>query len=199
MPDPPASSLLTRYVLENPWPAALLLLLIAAVITWRQLNGGTLRGLAVAALVAVLGIAVALVGVFVQTPGEHAVKAARALVADAERGRAAAISGHFEPEAVINFGSVTSPAFDRSVINRAITSLASENRITSNQVTRLRGYTADPRTGVVHLSCITETASSYGPVPSHWVIQFRLQADGSWQVDRITCLEVAGRPPRNLF
>ncbi|MCA9285624.1 MAG: hypothetical protein KDA22_10430 [Phycisphaerales bacterium] len=195
MPDPPSSSLFTRFVLENPWPAGILLLAIAAIVAWRELNGGTVRRLAPAGIAALLGLLVLGAGWAVETSGEHARRVVARFVRDAEAGDVDAMDLLLAPDAALALGRADAPGMDRSAVDAAIATLEGANRIESNTITRLRGYTADAGTGVVHLSCLTTTASSYGNVPSHWVIRVRRQTDGSWLIDRLACIEIAGRKP----
>jgi len=58
MPEPPSTSIVTHYLLENPWPLAIILLAIAAFMAWtgfreglpqRQKTAGVLAAAAVVA------------------------------------------------------------------------------------------------------------------------------------------------------
>ena len=45
------------------------------------------------------------------------------------------------------------------------------------------------------LGCRTQTASSYGPVPTRWWIEVVRGADGQWRIDRLAWLQVLDRSP----
>ena len=40
MPEPPSTSLVTHYLLENPWPLAIILLAIATFMAWTGFREG---------------------------------------------------------------------------------------------------------------------------------------------------------------
>ena len=56
MPEPPATDFFTRFVLENPWPAGLVLLAIAVVLGWLGLREGLKNRVRVAVALSVDGL-----------------------------------------------------------------------------------------------------------------------------------------------
>ncbi len=191
----PESGVLTRWVLENPWPLAVLLTVAGAILGWTALDRGSARRLAVAAgLLACAGAAL-LCGWLVVTPGEHAVRVTAALVDAAERGDVPAMERLLADQASIHWGSLTAPGLDRAEIERGFAALAGPQRIVSNAVTRLRGAGAENGDGVTELACLTTTQGSFGPVPSEWMFRVRRQPDGHWLIEQMACRSLAGRRP----
>jgi ketosteroid isomerase-like protein len=193
MPDPPATSPLTRYLFENPWPGTLGLGLIGILLLWRALAGGQRRLLLFGIVAVALAAANLRLSVAVTTAGEHAKQTVRELVAAAVDADIAAASALFEPDAIINFDRPENPSLGRATIDRGLESLAGRNRVESNSTTLLKGFTLDDGTGLVHLGCWTRTASSMANTPSQWVLRVRRQPDGAWQISRVTCVSIAGR------
>ena len=183
----------SRYLFENPWPGAVALVLLGLILLWRaRADGGRRVLLAGLSALTLAGLLLALAAL-VTTPGEHGRSLVRRLVDAAEAGDVAGASALFEPDATINFDRPDNPSMGRSVIDRGLASLADRHRVESNSVSRLRGTTVDGRTGSVELSCWTQTASSMGNIPSQWIFRVRQQPDGSWLIDRMTCVSIAGR------
>lgn len=180
-------------MLENPWPAAIVLALLGGLLIWRALADGRQRILAAGAAAWAVAIVLLVVGWAVTTSGEHARSTVQRLIVAVVDADVATASGLFEPEATINFDRPENPSLPRSVIDRGLDSLAGLNRIESHSTTLLKGYSLDGDTGIVHLGCWTQTASSMGTVPSQWVLRVRRQPDGSWRIARLTCVSIAGR------
>lgn len=195
MPTPPPTSAFTRYLLENPWPGALVLGFVGAILLWRGLSDGR-RGLVLAGAIAVVA-AMLNVGVaaLITTAGEHARRTVREFVEAAVAGNAAEASARLTDDVTINFERPENPSMDRTLIDRGLDAVATRHRVESNSVTMLKGFTVNGDTGVVHLGCWTQTATSMGSIPSQWVMRVKRGADGSWRITRMTCVSIAGRPP----
>ena len=109
MNDQPPESMLTRYVLENPWPLGIFLFLggFALIILW--LNRGENRLLiAAGACSALMGLTFLLAWVVV-TPGEQARAVVHQMVMNAERGDVDGILASISPTASIHLGSLKRP------------------------------------------------------------------------------------------
>ena len=191
----PTSPLLVRLFAEGPWTLAMPLIALAAALAW----WGSRRDQARPILVGVgllLAAAATLGGAALWTsPGEHAAERVRVLVAAAEAGDVAGIRACFDGNASMHYGSPDAPGDDLDRLMAAAESLAGRHRIERNDVTRLDCATAGDDRGIVILGCRTQTASSYGPVPTRWWIEVVRGADGEWRIDRLAWLQVLDRTP----
>ncbi len=115
--------------------------------------------------------------------------------AAAEAGDVAGIRACFAGDASMHYGSPTAPGDDLDRLMSAAESLSGRHRIERNDVTRLDLATADGDRGIVILGCRTQTASSYGPVPTRWWIEVVRGADGQWRIERLAWLQVLDRTP----
>src|SRR5678815_193441 len=111
MPQAPSVSIFTRYVLENPWPLGLGLLLIAAWLAWSGFREGLKSRQQYAAIAGVFGIAVLVIGHFVVTSGEHAKALTRSLVEAVVRNDSVAALAMFSNDATFTVGSPNNPGF----------------------------------------------------------------------------------------
>ncbi|MDY7108765.1 MAG: hypothetical protein SYC29_09020, partial [Planctomycetota bacterium] len=80
MPQPPNVGLLTRYVLENPYPLGAGLLVIALVVGWLGLRDGRSDRMIIAVASVLLAAGVIAAGLLVVTSGEHGRRVTRDLV-----------------------------------------------------------------------------------------------------------------------
>ena len=194
-PELPASPLLVRLLAESPWTLAMPLIALAAGLAW----WGSRRDQAKPILVGVgmlLAAAATLGGAALWTsPGEHAAMQVRALVAAAEAGDVPGIRACFDGNASMHYGSPSAPGDDLDRLMAAAESLSGRHRIERNDVTRLDFATAADDRGIVILGCRTQTASSYGPVPTRWWIEVVRGTDGQWRIDRLAWLQVLDRAP----
>ena len=195
MPDPPHVGLFTRYVLENPYPAAGLLLALAIVMGWTALRDGRLDRLKAAVIPGLIGIAVPAAGLLVTTAGEHGKMITRQFVEAVVEEDVVRASEMFSDDATMALGSPTSPSFDLDYILDQLDSVISRYEITSNRITKLRGYGTESGRAEVHLACVTEVADGWAPTPSRWVLEVERQEDGAWKIDRITCISINNQIP----
>lgn len=191
MPEPPPSGLLTRYVLENPWPLGVGLILIGFVVAWVRLREERRDGLLIGGLMLALGGVVLALGALVTTAGEHAKVITRQLVSAAEVPDVNAAMGLFASGASFHFGSPRSPGLAMDYIRSRVALLETRWRIDSNRVTMLKGFTESSTAGVVHLACWTDLGG--GAIPSQWVLRVTRQEDGTWKIAQLTSVSVAGR------
>lgn len=195
MPEPPASSLFTRYIFENPWPLGLLAIVIAAVLLWTGLREGLSKRVNVAIGVGLVGLAIIIVGHLVVTAGEHAKEVTRQLVKAMVAGDRVGAVRLFGPDAVLSVGSPRNPGLDRDVIVNAIDRWVTNYKVTSNTVTSLRGYSESSDMGEAHLACFTEVGQFPYPNPSQWVIRAQRQDNGDWKIVQLTCVSISGQTP----
>jgi ketosteroid isomerase-like protein len=195
MPEPPPVGLITRYVFENPYPAGLLLLALAAGFAWTALRSERPERLRVAGALAAIGAAILLIGALVVTAGERARRVTLAVVDAAVAGDVVAAGSYFADDARLAFGSPTNPGVPRRDIQSRIDQLDGKYRIQSNQVTMLRAYTESSDRATVHLACRTTLERGFGPTPTSWVLVVQRQDDGTWKISHVTWVALAGRSP----
>jgi hypothetical protein len=195
MPEPPPVGLITRYVLENPYPVGLLLLALAVGFAWTALRSERPQGLRVAGVLAAFGAAILLIGALVVTAGEQARRVTLAVVDAAVAGDVAEAGSHFADDARLSFGSPNNPSLPRRDIQSRIDQLDGKYRIQSNQVTMLRAYTESSERATVHLACRTTLERGFGPAPTSWLLRVERQDDGTWKITHVTWIALAGRSP----
>ncbi len=190
--------LITRYVLENPWPLGGLLLAIAAGLAWTGLQSVDRRRLLAAGVVAVVGAAVIAAGRAVVTPGEHARAVVIEIVDAAVAADITTVAAAFAEDSALSLGSPNNPGIPKDAITRRLDGLAGRYRIKSNRVTKLDATTLTQDRGVVDLACVTEPTVGFGPVPTSWIIQVDRQPDGTWKITHVTWVTLGMRaPPRS--
>jgi ketosteroid isomerase-like protein len=193
MPDPPPESLLTRYVLENPYPVGVGLLLVGLLIGWVGLRDGRAERLRLALLPLALGAGVLVAGLTVVTSGERARRVVRDLVAAvAEEDLVAAVS-HLTDDAVLHLGREPSVGRDLDFIVSGLSRFADRYEVESNLIMRSRAYTETRDRATVHLVCRTIT-ERFGPTVSQWVVVVERRGE-AWKVSRLRLVSINGRPP----
>lgn len=195
MPAPPQVGLFTRYVLENPYPATVILLAFAIIMGWTALRDGRLDRLKAAVIPGLAGIAVLAAGLLITTAGEHGKTVIREFVEAVVEEDIVGASEMLSDDATMALGSPTSPSFDLDYILDRLDSVISRYEIASNRITKLRGYGIESGRAEVHLACVTEVADGWAPTPSRWVLEVERQEDGTWKVDRITCISINNQIP----
>lgn len=195
MPDPPSVNLFSRYVLENPWPAAVILLAIAAGLAWHGAREGLWKRVQLSGLLVLGAIGVFSAASLIDTPGEEAERVVEQFVAAAVANDLTGADRLLAADATLAIGSPRNPGVDINAIRSNLTRLRNY-QITANRITSLRGYSVGSDRAVVHLGCLTDGGSGFtGRVPSAWVLDVRAEPDGSWLIERITCISIAGRTP----
>lgn len=197
MPDPPSTNLLSRYVLENPYPLTIFAAVAAFILLIVALREGRKSMLTAAGITALLGAIVWTVGTVVTTPAEHGERVTRTVIETAVSGDVSATLGHFTEDAALAIGSPTAPGLSLNVMRNRLDNLHRRFTIESNRITRLRGYTESETTAVVHASCSTVVSGGYGSTGSQWIFRVEQQPDGTWMVTRLTAISIAGRTPSN--
>ena len=182
-------------MLENPYPAGLLMLALAVGLAWTALRIDRRERLAGAGILAGLGAVVLLVGAVVVTPGEEARRVVLAVVKAAETADIAEAGAHFSDDATLAFGSPNNPGYPRDAIQKNLDRLGDRYRITSNQITSLKAFTESPREATVHLGLRTTVEVGFGPMPTWWVLRVEKEPDGTWKIIRAAWVSVAGQTP----
>lgn len=200
MPPIPSDSLITSYVLENPWPVAIVLLVVAAYLAWTGFREGIDSRQRALSIPLVLAIAIVIIGHFTTTSGEHARAVVRRLVDATVNKDLATTDLLLADNAVVAFGSPTNPGFDRAYIIDRLDKFGDKFTIESNSITTLKSYSESSETATVHLACWTmlKDWSSY-PSPSQWVLKVSRQPDGQWQITHVTCVSVNNQTQNGNF
>ncbi|MFO0827424.1 MAG: hypothetical protein U0572_04670 [Phycisphaerales bacterium] len=188
-----ASGLIDRYVLENPWPLGVVLAIAAAGFAWKALSSGERKARRIALACAVASAAVFIVGASVTTAAERAEAVVRELVARAERGESSRMLELFADRATMHYGRPENPGTDIDEIRAAAASLEGRYRITSNRITQLDGTSESATSATVLLTCFTDVSAGFGTTPNSWWLRVAQQPDGSWKIERLAFLKVAGR------
>ena len=184
-----------NYFAEHPWTIGLSLAAVAGGLLVVGLRLGSIKWL-LSSLVPLIAIALTIaIAWFSVTPAEHAVIVIENLVAAAVAGNPAAAKSCFSRDATIHMSAPEQPGEDRARIDIAFDSFANRHRIESNDITALQATTTSEDSAIVDLSCRTQTASSYGTVPTRWSFEVALQKDGTWRIVRIVWRTVGNQKP----
>lgn len=193
LPDPPSSGLITRYVLENPLPASIGLLLIAIVVGWIGLRDGRRSTLGVAGVAALLAVVIYMIGSMVTTAAEHGKQVTKQLV---ERVIANDLTGAmqlFSDDASVSLASPTNPGMGIDYIRSGLSNVPL-HRIQSNRIRMLDGYNESNDVAIVDLGCLTE--HDMGWTPSTWRLRLERGDDDQWRISKLTCVSIANQTPR---
>jgi hypothetical protein len=200
MPRPPSVSFITRYLFENFWPGAIILLLAAAmgIIIWKR--DASRRSLLVSATLGALAVLHMAVAMAVSTSGERARAVVTALVDAAVAADVPTARAQFSRDATMSFGAADNPAESIDFIQQSLEQLRGRYTIADNRITHLRSYSVDRTRALVHLRVITRLEEAPYAIPTSWVLSIARQDDGSWKIEHITFIEYAGQTPgRNVF
>jgi len=195
MVNPPPSYGLTHYVFENPWPAAIVLLSIGAVIAWLGAREGAGRRIRAGIILAGLGLAVIAAGMLVTTAGEHGRQVTRELVTAVVGKDLAGGMALFADDAALSVGSPQNPGLDVESIRAHFSALAQRYSIDDNTITHLRGYTISSDQAEVRLACVTTVSQSPYPNTSQWILHVTRMPDGAWKITRLTCVAINDQTP----
>lgn len=194
MPPPPDVGFFTRYVLENPYPLAIVLAAFAAGLAWMGLREGRKGPLKGAVGCGLAVVAVVVTAFSVTTSGEHGEALTRNFVNAVVDNDLPRAMGYIAPNASLAIGSPQNPGRDFDFIRGRLSDLSQRYPIQSNRITSLRGYTESADRAVVHLSCRTE-AGGYGPTPSQWVLHVQRGNDDNWHIVQITAISIGLQTP----
>lgn len=197
MPDPPSVGLVTRFLLENPYPVGLVVLAVAGGLLWTGLREGRRERLLVGLIGITVAAAVLTIGAVVVTSGERARKVTIELVEAAVAANVVDVMSHFGDEATFAFASPTNPGFPLDYIRQQALRLESQVSIESNRITQLKAYSVSKDSAIVHLGCSTTAAQGYGPTPTQWVLQIERDDQGDYKIVHVTWVSLAGNPPRH--
>jgi len=192
----PETSIITTYVLENPWPLGIGLILIGVALFLLAVNRDERRALHGAIAAIALAVIILAIGHLVETTAESAAGATREFVRAAEEGRIHDMIATLDPDATLHLGRPGNPGQPIDELERDIRTLESSNRIVSNKINALEFGSDEADTAITSFTCMTTTEASYGPVQSSWMLEWRKDAGGTWRIRRVTAIKLAGRTPR---
>ncbi|MCH8824918.1 MAG: hypothetical protein IH984_15585 [Planctomycetes bacterium] len=198
MPDPPNVGLFTRFVLENPYPIAVVAIVVGAGLLISGLREGLRNRQRIGILGISIAIAVLIIAWSVTTSGEHAKALTRSLVEATAQADAIKVMSHFTSDATMSFSSPTNPGYPINFIEAQAIRLESQFSIESNRIRSLKGFTQSANSAIVHLSCSTTIAGGYVATPSSWVLRIERQDDDSWKIVHFTWVSILNRPPPEL-
>lgn len=192
MTDPPSSGMFTRYVLENPWPLGLGLILLAVILAWTAVRQGNKPTFGVAGVAVLLGIIVLALGTAITTAGEHGKRVTKTLVDRVVANDLTGAMSLLDRSATFSFSSPTNPGLDIDYITNMIDQVPNY-KILSNNIRMLDGFTESSDAAVVHLGCLTET--NFGFSPSTWILRVERKGDGDWRITKITWMTLNNQAP----
>lgn len=198
MPDPPNVGLFMRFILENPYPIAVVAIVVGAGLLISGLREGLRNRQRIGILGISVAIAVLIIAWSVTTSGEHAKALTRSLVEATIQADAIKVMSHFTSDATMSFSSPTNPGYPINFIEAQAIRLESQFSIESNRIRSLKGFTQSANSAIVHLSCSTTIVGGYGATPSSWVLRIERQDDNSWKIVHFTWVSILNRPPPEL-
>ena len=192
------SGLFTDWVLENPYPLAVIGIVVGICMLWASRGGGQnrqrLSGLVAIGIAALL----LLIGALVETAGEEAELLTEQLVEDAVAGDVDAVLDQFAANAGFGLSSPKSAPFAVEVVGDQVRSLVGRYSIQSNRITRLSAYTISGDKAEVRFSCSTDTGDGFA-TPTTWIAEYERQDDGELKIVRLTWMSVMGNKPSLSF
>lgn len=191
--DPP---FLDRWVLEQPWPAAVALVVAGLLLFWAlQQRAQAGKGLIALAICILLAAGAVVAGTLVETDRERLTRQTTQLVS------AVAASDVATVDRLLSDGLVTLSAGDEVAGFGKPDVLAVVRGFDGFGLTKwtqeFAGAGMDNRTvGRTRVTVKVEEAGGQKMfLPSTWEFAWVKHNDGSWKVSRIECLTMFGRPP----
>lgn len=196
----PESGLFHAYLLENPWPVGLMLLIAGVAVGALSLREGRTARLPIAAVVIALGVGVMLAGMLVTTAGEHAERVTRDLVVAVEGNDLTGADRLLADDMTYGATSLSNlPVGGKDDIMKALSEFTARVTLEKNRVTSMEIATVDGQTGHARLSLWTEGSGGNGQVPligrSSWILVVERGEDGTWRVQRIIWVDLNGQTP----
>jgi len=198
MPPEAETGTLTRWVLENPWPLSVGLLVISLLTIGYAIQRDDRRPIRFALVLGVMAVAILATGLMIETPGERAEASTRRLVAHAVDGEVDRMIDLLDARATLHLGRVENPGYPREELERNLDALRSGQRIEDNTISRIDSATGRDGSVWVDLGCFTRTAGSGGWVPSRWVIEWGPTPNDDLRIRSITLVNLAGRTPGSV-
>lgn len=195
IPDPPAlpaPSLFERFVLEDPWIAALVLLAVAIGVFLAFSRVGQRRQGTIAALTALLAAAAVLVaGTLVETPRERMMDSARRLVDAVARGDAQDADRELDDHAILTlFLFPDGIEKDRILAEVAARFTSGPYTVKEHRVIDVQASRDGSNVGRVQIKVRVVPRDQPTPFFSWWLLDFQ-EHEGAWRVAAIRPLSMS--------
>jgi hypothetical protein len=191
VPPLPASPLIERVLLENPWPSAVVCVLVGVVVFMMLNSRRKARlGLAIGALVFGLGVVAVVLAGLIETDREAIKRSSRALVAAVASVDVAALERLLDEDMELRVTGVSRGAGKEQTIAAVQRYLGSMYSVREHRVLDLQSTLDGPRLGRTQVRVRVETDG--GMLPSWWRLDWLRANDGSWTVRRIEAMWIPG-------
>lgn len=191
-PLPPAPAM-ERLLLANPWPAVIVLILLA-IAAFVILNArGRLRQGSIAAgiLLVLAGLAFG-IATLVQTDHENLKAQTRALVSAVVEVNRSEMENLLDEDLTMRATRLPANADKQQVIDTVESVLGNQYRASDHDILELQAAIFGPR--VASTQVRVRVASEFGAIPSWWRIDWKRGDDGQWRATRIEALWIPGIP-----
>lgn len=197
MPPEATTGFIEGWILDNPWPLTIMVMLAAITLIVAAFQRDDTRLLKIALGVGGVALVVLAIGLLVETAGESARQRTRDFVQAAVDGRVDDMMDTLDRDATLHVARVQNPGYPRSTLENALDGLRARHRIEENAITVLDSAESPDGTVWVELACMTRTNSTGGWVPSRWILEWDRNQDDEWLIRSITAMKIAGTVPRD--
>ena len=197
MPPEARTGFIEGWILDNPWPLAIMIMVVAVVVFLIAMQRDDRRLLQIALAGGGVSLLVLAIGLFIETKGESARIRTRGFVQAAVDGRIDDMLDTLDDDVTLHVARVQTPGYPRSNLEIALDGLRSRHRIEDNSITLLDSATSPDGAVWVELACMTRTNSTVGWVPSRWILEWQRSETDGWRIRSITAMKIAGTVPRD--
>lgn len=193
VPPLPNAPFFERFVLENPWPAVMLLAMLGiALLAILNARARLKAGLMVGGALFALAGSCYLASVLVTTPREHMKRATRELVGAAARVNLGELDRLLSDELTVRVTRLSRSAGKRDTMEAVEAMLGNQYRVREHTILETQATLDGARLGRTQVR--VRVTSDYGPLPSWWRVDWELGSDGRWRARRIEALWIPGVP-----
>ncbi|MCL4221464.1 MAG: hypothetical protein KJZ65_08835 [Phycisphaerales bacterium] len=193
VPPLPSTPFFERFLLENPWPAIILLSLLGtALLLLFNARASLKPGLIAGGLLLALAGGFYLTSTMVTTPREQIKQATRELVGAAARVNLPELDRLLSDELTVRVTRLSRSAGKRETMQAVETILGSQHRVREHSILETQATLDGPRLGRTQVR--VRVTSDYGPLLSWWRVDWELTPDGQWRARRIEALWIPGVP-----
>lgn len=193
IPPLPAPPPLERFLLENPIPGVILLVVLAIALFFLLNARGRIRTAAITSGV-LLVLAGALFGLasLVETDREAIAARTRDLVSAVAAADQPAMERILAPDLSVRATRVPRGAARDEVIATVESVLGGTYRVSEHEILDLQAALYGPRVGRTQTR--VRVTSEFGSIPSWWRVDWQLHDDNEWRANRIEALWIPGVP-----
>lgn len=189
----PSAPFLERFVLENPWPAVILLGLLAiAVFVVLNTRAKVRQGLIAAGVMMALAGGCYLASVLVTTPREQMKRATRELVGATARVDLIELDRLLADDLSVRVTGLARSAGKSETMDAVENRLGRQYRVKEHAILETQATLDGPRLGRTQVR--VRVGSEYGVLPSWWRVDWELGPDEEWRARRIEALWIPGVP-----